>query len=311
MTLRIFIFLSFMFFAVFWLTSVLKLPIDGFLAALLISGLLITTLFAHYRHIGRQRSRGLTQSALRHLSVWKVFLPSETYHQLRLQILVEADSHDQALQELEHAAQKNLLHIAFLKGFRAELERRRGNFKRAKVCLKEGIEETPPGLLLAGLYAQLIRLYIHHLPSQKHWREAELLLDEADGLVDTHIHALLLKAVRGEYLYVMEDYAGAAELLRESLDELLADHPPPPGAKVSFFSQLSHFLQGLFAQLTYSQQDEHQNPFYAELCHTLGKVYLALGERDNALLFLHCGLSLCQQPFIRQPLEETLQHAKG
>ena len=235
----------------------------------------------------------------------------ETYHQLRLQILVESEDPDRARQALDEAEQYNYLDLAFTKGFRAELERRLGNYKRAKVILHEGMDHTPPGLLKAGLYAQLVRLYVHHMPTQKHWRESETLLDEADEFVDTHVHSLLLKAVRGELLYALEDYKESVTLLREALDELLADHPPPPGAKVSFFSQISHFLQGLFAQLTYSQQDEHQNPFYAELCHTLGKVYLKLNDRENALLFLHTGLSLCQQPFIHGPLEETLRQADG
>lgn len=307
MTIRIFLLLTALFIGVMWLSAALQLPVDGFLAALFVSAMGIVVVFAHYRHIGRQRARGLTDKALWNLSLWRFLLPPETFHQFRLQILVESEDPQRARKALEQAEQDNLLAPAFLLGFHAELERRQRNYKRARRFLQEGIQETPPGLLLAGLHAQLSRLYIHNLCSPERLEEVKDLLDEAEEFVDTHIHGLLIKAVRGEYHFAREEYEEAIELLQSSMDQLLADHPPPPGAKGTFFQYSYHFLMNLFAQLTYSQQDEHQNPFYAELCHTLGRAYLATQQYDKASLTLNSALALCQQPFVADPIQKSLR----
>lgn len=304
MTLRIFLFITLLFIGVTSLAQWLQWPIDGFLAALLVSALGVILTFAHYRHIGRQRSRGNTHSALRHLWWWQLLLPGETYHQLRLQILVESEDPEAARQAIAQAQTKNLLDLAFITGFRAEVERRMGHYQAAESALIEGLRHTPPGLLRAGLQSQLARLYIHHITSSKTLETAESLLEEADTFVDTHVHSLLIQAIRGELYLAQKDPNQAAQLLQHSLDQLLASHPPPPGIRVSWWVFLRYFFQGLLAQLTYSQQDEHQNPFYAELCLSLGKAYLACRNSEKAKQAIQCGLSLCQQPFIYQPLRE-------
>lgn len=306
MTIRIFLLLTALFIGVMWLSAFLQLPIDGFLAALLISMMGIIVVFAHYRHIGRQRARGLTDKALRHLSLWRFLLPPETFHQFRLQILVESNDSQRARKALEQAEEQNLLDGAFILGFHAELERRSGNHKRARRFLLDGMEHTPPGLLLGGLQVQLARLYIHDFASPERLEDADELLEEAERYFDTHIHRMLANAVRGEYHFAMKNYDEAIEMLQPSMDQLLADNPPPPGAS-TFFQYSYHFLTNLFAQLTYSQQDEHQNPFYAELCHTLGRAYLATKQYDKASLTLKSALALCQQPFVAGPIEATLR----
>lgn len=301
MVIRVLILLTCLFALVMTVVYGMRLPIDGLLLFL---GVLVPTimgLFAHYRYVGRLRTRGNTKAALRHLRFWFLLLPAEAYQQLRIQILIEADDPRAASSAIERAEKKGLS-SSFVRAFRADLHRRRGAFRDAETQLQKGLDETPPGLIRAGLLTQLSRLYIHHMPTKSNLKQVGFLLDEARQLTPQSPHSELIDAVQGEWLLARKQFDKASTLLRKSLESLLdtplaKDQRPP---KRSLGQRIGSFL----AQLTYSQRDEHQFPFFAELCLSLARAYDALKQPKETALALETGLSLCQQPYVAEPLRE-------
>jgi tetratricopeptide (TPR) repeat protein len=303
---RILILFGVLFVGILWLAQATAFPIDGFLTALLLSSLLIILLFAHYRFIGKLRALGQNSRALRHLWLWLLFLPEESYNQLRLQILIEGDDHQLALQQIDEAEKISRIDPAFIAGFRAEIARRKGRYREAESLLLAALEVTPPGVLRTGLCAQIARLYIHNLNNKKILPNAEKWLNEAEEYALTETHTLILQAVRGELLLAQQEPDKGRSLLRESLDNLLSHHPPAPMLSLSWPARMWYLCKSLVDQFISGQQDEHQNPFYAELCLSLGKAYANNNQPDDARTYLYCGLSLCQQTFIAQPLRDVL-----
>jgi tetratricopeptide (TPR) repeat protein len=305
MAIRVLLFLGFVFFGLVGLLQFLQFKADGILLFVFVLMPLVMLIFAHYRRIGRLRTLGMYKQALWHLRWWWLLLPGEAYHQLRVSILVESGDKDEAAKAI--AAAEGRLAAPCLFGFRAELARRLGAYREAETQLKLGLEEVPPGVLRTGLLAQLSRLYCLHFREPRMQQEAERMLEEAAGYVSADAHKLLLAAVRGELLYARKEYKTAASQLESALDGLLAStvRKRPEGG--GLFGALAYVASSLFAQLTYTQQDEHQFPLFAEFCLTLGRVYEKLKEKDKARATYRKGLSLSKQPFVAEPLESALK----
>lgn len=299
MIIRVLVFLTFIFALVMYLLYNIKLPIDGLLLALGLLMLAIVALFAHYRYVGKLRTSGQYHAALRQLKFWWMLLPSEAYKQLRIQILIESSDFNAARKSIEDAEAKGM-ETAFSGGFRADIERRQGNYKIAEQHLQRAIDATPPGLLRTGLLTQLARLYIHNIPTKANLKQVGFLLDEAESLTKQPPHSDLIKAVRGEWYLVKQTPKKAIEALQPSLDALFlsAVTYKPSG----FFNKITYFL----AQVTYSQRDEHQYPFFAELCLSLGRAYAKRRDFAQARTILQQGLSLTQQSFVAEPLQKEL-----
>lgn len=306
MGIRIVLFFLAVFLGFVGLMKAIHFPVDGILTFLFVLMPIVVGLFAHYRRIGRLRTLGLFDRALWHLRFWRILLPREAYIQLRLSILVEGGERDTVLKAIEEA--DGIIAAPFLFGFCAEMERRNGAFKEAEVQLKLALEDTPPGILRTGILAQLSRLYAVFFPTHKKLlKEAEAMLDEAQEYVSEDVHVHLIEAIRGELAYAQKHPTQAVQLLESNL-ELLMDSPSGiVGEDASFLQRVGAAFQSLFAQLTYSQQDEHQFPLYAELYVSLGHAWKALKQREKARAAYQKGASLCKQPFISERIEEAIE----
>lgn len=302
MTIRILLFLIVSFVGLIWTLRAMQIPVDGFLAFLFFLVPLVLLLFAHYRWIGRLRTLGLAPRALWHLGLWRLLLPSEAYWQMKLSILVEGNDPQAAREAIEKAEAH--LPPPFLLGFHAELSRREGNQEEALNYLELALEETPPGLLRTGILAQMSRLLLQQGRKSQLGRVEEML-EEAGRYVTADEHKRLLAAIEGELFLKQGRMQKAAEALQTSLDSLVSTTPPPTSD--SLLDRMGWSIQYWFAQLTYSQQDEHQFPLYAEFYLSLGRAYEGLGEREKALDALRKGLSLCKQPFVEAPIESALK----
>jgi len=306
LAIRVVLFVLAVFFGFVWLLRAMHVPIDGVLAFLFILIPTVMLLFAHYRRIGRLRTLDECERALWHLRWWRILLPREAYLQLQLSILVELDP-DEARVEIEAAEGK--IAEAFLYGFRAEVARRAGDKREAETQLKLALEQTPPSMLRTGLLAQLARLYIHQFQDKRSLNEASHMIAEARTYISAPVHRHLLDAIEGELCAARGQHGRAIELLQTALGALLTSNAPLYGDDTSAWARFAHTLQSLFAQLTYSQQDEHQFPLFAELYLSLGRAHLQRKERDDAAKAFRHGLTLCKQPFIADPLEEGLAKA--
>ena len=303
---RLLLFLFVTMLAVFATVKGFRLPIDGLLAFFVILMPLVMAIFAHYRYVGRLRTSGKFSRALRHLLFWRLLLPRDAYLQLRIQILIESGDIDAAKAAIDKAESQGL-DFAYIGGFRADLSRRQGHYRHAKDHLEHTLDITPPGLLRAGLLTQLARLYAVFFTTEENLERAEELLLEAEEFIKGPPHEQLIRVVRGELRLAQEEYEEAEEMLRSSLDYLLKDDDGSfdPEAKKPQRS-ISQRLMQLFAWLTYSQNDEHQHPFYAELCLSLGKVYEKLSKHEVARRCFERGLELSQQAFVARSLEKAL-----
>ena len=304
MSWRLILFLLLCFFGTWLLAENTPLQIDGFLAGISVSLFLVLALFAHYRYIGTLRSSGEFQAALRQLLLWKWILPSQAYHQIRLQILSESNFTERALEELNRAEEKELLEPAFIYGFRAEVHRRLAQYTTAENLLIKAIDQTPPGVLRAGLLSQLAHLYATK-PKVKaqELERAEKLLDEAEEYSLSEHHRNLIQAVRGEISLAKKNYRSAEKQLSSALKKLLDT------ANLSTFrtEKPKSFFEKLLAGLweLFFGDDGHQYPLYAEFLISLGLAQKSLGELETAEKTFRTAEQLSSQPFVLEQLKSS------
>jgi tetratricopeptide (TPR) repeat protein len=306
MSFRVLMFIMLPFLAVVFFSYTLRLPIDGLLLGILVLIPMVMAIFAHYRHIGRLRSQGRFLSARRHLRLWRILLPWEAYQRLVIELLIESGEMEEARKAIE-AAEKKGMEAAFVWGLKADLERRIGSTARAIKILEEALEVIPPSLLRAGLLAQQARLLALYRPTQDALREADHSLAAAEEIIAGPPYRYLLDAIKGEIALARGEYRRASALLQENLDALLdsarlSEAKRAQREKPTFFQRLG----ALFAALTYSQKDEHQHPFFAELALSLARAYQGRNSPEEARQAALLGLELSQQPFTAEPLRSLL-----
>jgi hypothetical protein len=300
MTLRIIAFMLLLLLMVIGVVRWFHLPFDIFLTFVLALLGSIIALFAHYRFIGRLRSSDRISRALVHLAFWRPLLPREVYFQLQTQLVIESGDDEAAKKAIDRADQ-NGLDPVYLSGLLADLDRRQNRALKAEQVLLHSLETTPPGVLRTGLLCQLVRLYALDLPSPKHFKTSEELLDEAEEYVSNDAHKGLLQAIRGELAAAQNKHEEAVEQLQAGLKTLLhIDEEEKKNA--GFFARLKR----LIAQMTYTEHDEHQYPLFAEFQLALGDAWKAQGDKENARIAYEYGLQLCKQPFVAKQLQKAL-----
>jgi hypothetical protein len=307
MFLRVLLFILFPFLGIVFLSYGLRLPIDGLLLGILLLFPMVMAVFAHYRYIGKLRSQGHFRSARRHLRLWRLLLPYEAY--LRMQTELAIEEADEALaRRLLQKGRDTGMEAAFVWGMEADLERRLGHPDRARRVLEEALENVPPSLLRAGLLAQQARLFALSYPTQDMLRQADLALSEAEEITSGPPHRYLLDAIRGELALARKEYRRASTLLQDNLEALgESARIAEAGRKdLPLHRRISRKASAFFAALTYSQQDEHQYPFFAELYLSLARAYIGRKEIESAHQFAQRGLALCTQPFVADPLRAIL-----
>lgn len=307
MFFRVLLFILFPFLGIVFLSYGLRLPIDGLLLGILLLFPMVMAVFAHYRYIGKLRSQGRFRSARRHLLFWRLLLPYEAY--LRMQTELAIEEADEALaRRLIQKARDTGMEAAFVWGMEADLERRLGHPQRARDILDEALEHVPPSLLRAGLLAQKARLFALCFPNQDALRQADLALSEAEEITSGPPHRYILDAIRGEIALARNEYRRASSLLQENLEALVESARISEAARkdLPLHRRISRKASAFFAALTYSQQDEHQYPFFAELYLSLARACLGRKEPEIAHNFAKRGLSFCSQPFVAHPLQAIL-----
>ncbi|MCB9640155.1 MAG: hypothetical protein H6727_14770 [Myxococcales bacterium] len=308
MFFRVLLFILFPFLGIVFLSYGLRLPIDGLLLGILLLLPMVMGVFAHYRYIGRLRSRGAFAAARRHMVLWRLLLPWEAYIRLKIEIAIEEGNEKEARVLLEKAREQGM-EPAFLSGLEADLERRLGSPKKARVILEEALEATPPSLLRAGLLAQQARLAALSFSDQDSLRKADLALAEAEEITSGPPYRYLLDAIRGEIALARKEYRRAISLLKENLEALVdTARVSEAGRKdLPAHRKISRRASELFAVLTYSQQDEHQYPFFAELYLSLARAHMGRNEYEEAKSCAEQALALCAQPYVVQPLQKLLK----
>ncbi len=307
MFFRVLLFILFPFLGIVVLSYGLRLPIDGLLLGILLLFPMVMAVFAHYRYIGKLRSQGRFRSARRHLLFWRLLLPYEAY--LRMQTELAIEEADEALaRRLIQKSRDTGMEAAFVWGMEADLERRLGHPQRARDILDEALEHVPPSLLRAGLLAQKARLFALCFPNQDALRQADLALSEAEEITSGPPHRYILDAIRGEIALARNEYRRASSLLQENLEALVESARISEAARkdLPLHRRVSRKASAFFAALTYSQQDEHQYPFFAELYLSLARACLGRKEPEIAHNFAKRGLSFCSQPFVAHPLQAIL-----
>ncbi len=307
MFFRVLLFILFPFLGIVVLSYGLRLPIDGLLLGILLLFPMVMAVFAHYRYIGKLRSQGRFRSARRHLLFWRLLLPYEAY--LRMQTELAIEEADEALaRRLIQKSRDTGTEAAFVWGMEADLERRLGHPQRARDILDEALEHVPPSLLRAGLLAQKARLFALCFPNQDALRQADLALSEAEEITSGPPHRYILDAIRGEIALARNEYRRASSLLQENLEALVESARISEAARkdLPLHRRISRKASAFFAALTYSQQDEHQYPFFAELYLSLARACLGRKEPEIAHNFAKRGLSFCSQPFVAHPLQAIL-----
>lgn len=312
MFFRVLLFILFPFLGIVFLSYGLRLPIDGLLLGILLLLPMVMGVFAHYRYIGRLRSRGHFASARRHLMLWRFLLPWESYLRMKIELAIEEGDETTARKLIQQGHDQGM-EPAFLWGLEADLERRMGSAKRASVILEEALESTPPSLLRAGLLAQQARLLALSFSDQDALRRADIALGQAEEITSGPPYRYLLDAIRGEIALARKEYRRASAMLQENLEALVETaRIAEAGRKdLPVHRRISRRASELFAIVTYSQQDEHQYPFFAELYLSLARACMGRKEPTEARLFASRGLALCAQPFVAKPLEKVLQEAQA
>lgn len=307
MFFRVLLFILFPFLGIVFLSYGLRLPIDGLLLGILLLFPMVMAVFAHYRHIGKLRSQGRFRSARRHLLFWRLLLPYEAYLRMQTELAIE-EADETLARSLLQKSRDTGMEAAFVWGMEADLERRLGYPQRAREILDEALEHVPPSLLRAGLLAQKARLFALCFSNQDALRQADLALSEAEEITSGPPHRYILDAIRGEIALARNEYRRASTLLQENLDALIESaRISEAGRKdLPLHRRISRKASAFFAALTYSQQDEHQYPFFAELYLSLARACLGRKEPEIAHNFAKRGLSFCSQPFVAHPLQAIL-----